>query len=154
MCLAHSAFPSHTAYSFLFDVKDRFVRKYGEQAQKAIGLSAREFGPELTDRLSYFNQPEADRVRTARTHLEATRQIMVKNLDSILSRGESIEILVEKTSLMMEEAVDMRKTGGKVKRHFWWKNFRLSLILFGVLLVIVFVAIWALCGMPSFQDCR
>lgn len=153
MCMTDAGFATHTAYAFLFDVKERFQRKYGDSGKQGIGLGASEFEAEMKDRMEFFNtDPSADRIRAARANIDKTREIMIENIDKVLARGEKIEILVNKTALMSETAVTMRKTATKVKRHMWWKNAKLSLLLVGVILVIILIILLVVCH-PDFSKC-
>jgi len=151
--MTDAGFATHTAYAFLFDVKERFQQKYGDSSRQGIGLSASAFEAELTERMTFFNtDPSADRIRTARANIDKTREIMIENIDKVLARGEKIEILVNKTALMSETAVTMRKTATKVKRFMWWKNLKLSLLLLAVIVVIILIILLAVCN-PTFSKC-
>lgn len=154
LCMAENAFSSHTAFTFLFDIKERFLKTF-ERTREAIALSAeREFGSILQERLNYYNKnPQADRLSTARANLERAREVMIENIDKVLARGERIEILVSKTDFMTESAVTLRS---QTKRSFCWKNLRVSLVILLVVAVrssqtIIFVAI--LIGCQGFKGC-
>ena len=60
---------------------------------------------------------------------------MVENLEKILGRGHKIDFLVKKTVQMSDSAVQLRRTATTVRTHMWWKNFKMSLIICGILLV-------------------
>lgn len=99
LCMTDSNFNNRTAYSFLYDIKDRFFQKFGKDAENAIGLSAnREFSDIIKNRIHYYNtNPTADRLKTVRANIDRTKDIMIENIDKVLQRGEKIEILVNKT---------------------------------------------------------
>lgn len=48
----------------------------------------------------------------------------MQNIDSILSRGERIELLVDKTDAMAGQARAFRRGARGVRRQMWWKNTR------------------------------
>jgi hypothetical protein len=50
---------------------------------------------------------------------------MVQNIDSILARGERIEVLVDKTDSMAHQAHAFRRGARGVRRQMWWKNTRI-----------------------------
>lgn len=137
LCMTDAGLQNRTAYAFLFDVKDRFFDRYGPEAKEAIGLSAnREFGEVLRTRMQYYNNdPTADKLRTVKSNLEKTKDIMIENIDKVLARGEKIELLVKKTEHMSDSAVSLRKQAVKVKRHMWWKNVKLGVIAAVILIV-------------------
>ncbi len=46
---------------------------------------------------------------------------MTKNIDAVLSRGERIELLVDKTDGLSTQARQFRKRATVVRRRMWWK---------------------------------
>ena len=104
--------------------------------------------------MEYYNHdPSADKIKTLKVNIDKTRDIMVENIDKVLARGEKIEILVNKTNYMSDSAVTLRKTAVKVKRYMWWKNFKITLIVVGIAIVILFFIIVLACGGFSFPNC-
>ncbi|CAG9326729.1 unnamed protein product [Blepharisma stoltei] len=156
LCMADAGFSNRTAYLFLFDVKDRFYEKFGDKARNAIGFSAnKEFSEIMKQRINYFNSdPSADKLKTARGNIEKTKDIMIENIDKVLARGEKIELLVSKTAYMSESAVTMRKQAVKVKRHMWWKNAKLTVLVSVIVIIILFFVIVLACGGFSFPRCK
>ncbi len=47
---------------------------------------------------------------------------MVQNVEQILSRGERIELLVDKTDVMAGQATAFRRGARTARRQMWWKN--------------------------------
>lgn len=60
---------------------------------------------------------------------------MVQNVEQILSRGERIELLVDKTDTMASQATAFRRGARTVRRQMWWKNKRVLGL--GVLVALV-----------------
>ena len=54
------------------------------------------------ERLYYYNSPDNDKLALIKGNIDATKNIMLENLDKLLERGEKIELLVEKTNLMLK----------------------------------------------------
>ena len=137
LCMTDTGFSNRTAYAFLFEIKDRFTRKFGEEARNSIGLGAnKEFSDEMKTRIVYYNtDPGADKLKAARKNIDDTKDIMIENIEKILERGVKIEVLTKKTIQMSDSAVSMKKTATAVRTHMWWKNFKMSLIVCGILVV-------------------
>ena len=53
------------------------------------------------------------------------KDIMVQNVEQILSRGERIELLVDKTDVMAGQATAFRRGARNVRREMWWRNRRM-----------------------------
>ncbi len=119
----------------------------------------------------YSYDPESDKITRVKGEVNKAKSVMMENIDKVRSdwtalhnsrfvqviqRGESIEVLVDKT-----ERLDMSSQTFKVKskaleRKMCCKNAKLTAILIGVgvvlFLIILFVILWktgALSGAPA-----
>lgn len=63
-----------------------------------------------------------DELARAQHELNQVKDIMVQNVEQILSRGERIELLVDKTDAMAGQATAFRRGARSVRRQMWWKN--------------------------------
>jgi vesicle-associated membrane protein 7 len=50
---------------------------------------------------------------------------MVQNIDSILQRGERLDLLVDKTDTLAGQAYAFRRGARSVRRQQWWRNVRI-----------------------------
>ncbi|CEQ43130.1 SPOSA6832_05021, partial [Sporobolomyces salmonicolor] len=75
----------------------------------------------------YEENPPQDAIKAAQAELAATKDVMVKSIDAVLSRGERIEILVDRTDEMSHQARAFRKRSTVLRRKMWWKNVKLLL---------------------------
>lgn len=53
---------------------------------------------------------------------------MVQNIDSILQRGERLDLLVDKTDTLAGQAYAFRRGARSVRRQQWWKNTRITIL--------------------------
>ena len=83
----------------------------------------------------YSTSPPADPLKQAQTDLNNVKDIMVQNIDSILQRGERLDLLVDKTDTLAGQAYAFRRGARAVRRQQWWKNVRV-LALSGVVGVV------------------
>ena len=60
---------------------------------------------------------------------------MVQNIDSILQRGERLDLLVDKTDTLAGQSYAFRRGARSVRRQQWWRNVRI-LVLTGVVGVV------------------
>ena len=75
--------------------------------------------------LTYNTNPPTDELTNAQNQLAQVKDIMVQNVEQILSRGERIELLVDKTDNMASQATAFRRGARTVRRQMWWKNTRI-----------------------------
>lgn len=101
----------------------------------AYGLQGT-FGPTIAQLMNSYNtSPPTDELARAQSELAQVKDIMVQNVEQILSRGERIELLVDKTDNMASQATAFRRGARTVRRGMWWKNTRILVLSIFVALV-------------------
>lgn len=91
----------------------------------AYGLQG-SFGSTISALMYTYNtSPPVDELTRAQTELNQVKDIMVQNVEQILSRGERIELLVDKTDVMAGQATAFRRGARNVRREMWWRNSRI-----------------------------
>jgi vesicle-associated membrane protein 7 len=94
------------------------------------------FSPVISQLVYTYNtSPPTDDLSRAQSELAQVKDIMVQNVEQILSRGERIELLVDKTDSMASQATAFRRGARTVRRQMWWKNKRVLGL--GVLVALV-----------------
>ncbi|XP_018644256.1 synaptobrevin, putative [Schistosoma mansoni] len=81
-----------------------------------------------------------------RSNVNTVTAVMQENTRLALQRGDRLNNLVSKTDELAASANQFQTTATKVARKTWWENFRMKLIIVGVvggiLLVIVIIILW------------
>ena len=94
------------------------------------------FGPTIATLVHTYNTaPPVDELTRAQTELNHVKDIMVQNVEQILSRGERIELLVDKTDVMAGQATAFRRGALSVRRQMWWKSTKVMVVCVIVALV-------------------
>jgi len=105
------------------------------------------FGPVIAQLMHTYNTaPPTDELARAQSELAQVKDIMVQNVEQILSRGERIELLVDKTDTMASQATAFRRGARTVRRSMWWKNTRVLGLSVVVALVLLWIIIAQFCG--------
>lgn len=76
----------------------------------------------------YNDNPPPDALRTAQQNLAQVKDIMVQNVEQILSRGERIELLVDKTDTMAGQSWAFRRGARQVRRQQFWRNQKILIL--------------------------
>ncbi|RSH79835.1 uncharacterized protein EHS24_009495 [Apiotrichum porosum] len=142
-------------FSFLAEVERRFTATYPADTIVAAGdHDLDEFDAELSRLMhQYQTAPPADPLKQAQTDLNNVKDIMVQNIDSILQRGERLDLLVDKTDTLAGQAYAFRRGARAVRRQQWWKNTRITILTGFVCFLIVYLLIAQFCGI-SLSHCR
>jgi len=157
LCMTEQQTPSVQAFRFLAAVEHDFTRLFSAarwQTARAYAFDA-DFKHELARLMALNAQPLQDeKVLAINEQLGEIKNIMAKNIELVLARGEKIEILVTKTSVLEEHAIKFSKTATKVKRRMWWANAKWGVVLVIVLLALVYIILALSCGGPDIPKCR
>lgn len=123
---------SRVPFSFLLTVQRQFTAEHPTPPDSDHALQ-QSFGPVLSKLMSDFNTQQssgsgasssqnADAIQQAQNELSQVKDIMVHNVEQILSRGERIELLVDKTDTMAGQSLAFRRGAKNARRKMFWKN--------------------------------
>ncbi|RXK36411.1 vesicle-associated membrane protein 7 [Tremella mesenterica] len=142
-------------FAFLADLERRFTAQHSsDEIVSAAAHSMGDFEPELGRLMDqYTTSPPADPLRQAQTDLNNVKDIMVQNIDSVLQRGERLDLLVDKTDTLAGQAYAFRRGARNVRRQQWWRNIRIMALsgVVGILVLYLFIA--QFCG-AGLSHCR
>lgn len=124
MCMADDSFGRRIPFIFLQDLKEKFLTTYGKnRALEAPPYGLNEFSRVIEKQMEYFStNPNADRLKQVHGEIEQVKDVMVHNIERVLERGERIELLVDKTDNLNQQAFAFKKRSTQLKRAMWWKN--------------------------------
>eukprot|EP00565_Helicotheca_tamesis_P000523 CAMPEP_0185726552 /NCGR_PEP_ID=MMETSP1171-20130828/2502_1 /TAXON_ID=374046 /ORGANISM="Helicotheca tamensis, Strain CCMP826" /LENGTH=187 /DNA_ID=CAMNT_0028394935 /DNA_START=184 /DNA_END=744 /DNA_ORIENTATION=- len=125
LCMSDETNKHRIPYAFLHDMKDRFIAHYGlDLPQKAIAFTMNEeFAPVIRQRMDFYNSDEADmsidNIGSVKAQIEDVKDVMVENIEKVLERGEKIELLVDKTDRLNQQAYRFESSSKKLSRALW-----------------------------------
>ncbi|OMJ76270.1 hypothetical protein SteCoe_24406 [Stentor coeruleus] len=147
LCMCDANYSNRKAFSFIFSVRDKIFETYGLDIQNAIAFSLKKnFIEEIKQLMIQFNSEEDDKIKIVSKNVDEVKNIMVQNLEKIIERGEKIELLVSKADELETNARMFKKKAVEVKRVFCWKNWKITMIVVLILIVIVGLVIFLAVG--------
>ncbi|EGN94502.1 hypothetical protein SERLA73DRAFT_188436 [Serpula lacrymans var. lacrymans S7.3] len=143
-------------FAFLTDLQRKFTDLPSSSSAALSSTPAHgyqgTFSPTIASLMHTYNTaPPADELARAQTELNQVKDIMVKNVEQILSRGERIELLVDKTDTMATQATAFRRGARTVRRDMWWKNSRTIALSVLVALIVLWIIMAQFCGVTLSQ---
>jgi len=157
LCMSDEKNKHRGPYAFLQDIRERFLAQYGvEAALKAIAFSFNEeFSKVIRERMEYYNGGGSiDNIDNLRNQIDEVKDGMIQNIETVLERGEKIELLVDKTDRLNQQAFRFESTSRNLRRHLYWR--RVRYIAFGftaVALIGYFISVFA-CGGFDYHKCK
>ena len=135
--MADEDFTRRVPFMFLDNVQQLFTERYGDRARTAIAFAMNEeFSRVLQTQLEYYNSdPAADNIGRVRSQINDVKDVMVQNIEKVLERGEKIELLVDKTDKLNQQAFKFEKQSKRLKSAMWWKNVKMTIFLVAAALV-------------------
>ena len=155
LCMTDESARSRLPFAFLNDVSDTFRARYGDEAaSSAIAFEMNEaFSVVLRQKCEfYLRNREADIISSVKSKIDETREVMVDNIDRILERGEKIELLVDKTENMQQQAFKFERSAKQLKRAMCCKRCKIYCFLAFLAAVVAFFASVMACGI-TFERC-
>jgi vesicle-associated membrane protein 7 len=94
-----------------------------------------------------------DAIKNVQGEIDNVRGIMSQNIESLLERGERIDLLVDKTDRLGGSASEFRIRSRGLRRQMWWKNVKLMVLLTAVIIFLIYLFVGFGCGLPGWQKC-
>ncbi|KAG9393788.1 Synaptobrevin [Carpediemonas membranifera] len=155
MCLTDQSAVRRIPFAFLSDIQKRFSNEYGNRVHTAGQYAFnQDFSGTLAAQMEYFsNNVNADQINRMQLQVDEVKSVMVENINKLLARQEKLDILVEQASALKSDAASFKAGTNDLRIHFWRKNMKLTLMLIAVVLVVILIVAWLLCGFPLFGSC-
>ena len=87
-----------------------------------------------------------DKIQRVQDDLAEATDLMRANIEAVVDRGEHLELLVDKSDSISNNARQFQKQSVGLRKALFWKNVKLALMLLGVLTAIATVVAQFFCG--------
>ena len=127
---------------------------YGDRGRTAIAFQMNEdFGRVLQKQMEYYNSnTNADNIGRVQQQLNDVKGVMVENIEKVLERGEKIELLVDKTERLQNQAMKFERQSKRLKDEMRWRNIRCKLIIGACVIVGLWLILSLICDF-DFKKC-
>jgi vesicle-associated membrane protein 7 len=159
LVVADSSLGRRIPFGFLFEIKKRFLAQYPPESTDFATLpnyGAGSFNTELKKLMVDYGTTKAgqqDAISNVQGEIDNVRGIMSQNIESLLERGERIDLLVDKTDRLGGSAHDFRVRSRTLRRQMWFKNIKLMALLVLVIIFLVYLFVGFGCGLPGWSKC-
>ncbi|CAO1616319.1 unnamed protein product [Sympodiomycopsis kandeliae] len=144
LCVADGEGGRRLPFAFLSEVQKQFLAQASDASlsdPEDADFSA--FQGSLTSlRRKFSDSPDSDPVKAAQAELGAVKDIMTQNVEQILSRGERIELLMDRTGEAANQSMAFRRRAKGLRRSMWWKNTKVT-ALAGFCVVVFILFLWS-----------
>lgn len=87
------------------------------------------------------NENQNKRIQETQSQVNDVVNIMRDNVDKVLERDQKLSELGQRADDLQQTANQFEQHGKRLRRNYWWKNLKMSILLgvVGVLLIIIFI---------------
>lgn len=141
------------------EIRKRFLEQFpsdGTDFAEMDSYGAGSFNSELKKLMVDYGTTKAgqeDAISNVQGEIDNVKGIMSKNIESLLERGERIDLLVDKTDRLGGSAHDFRVRSRTLRRQMWFKNVKLLVLLIVVVLFLIYLFVGFGCGLPGWSKC-
>ncbi|KAF5838848.1 R-SNARE protein, VAMP72-family [Dunaliella salina] len=155
LVVADEAYGRQVPFAFLDRVKQEFEEEYAEKGRVSTAHSLdRTFGPRLKSHMEYCmaHPDEISKITQVQRKVNEVKDVMVENIEKVLERGERIELLVDKTDVLRNQAEVFQKKGRSLRNKMWWNYCKWKLLVIGCLIILAIVIFLIACFSGG-RDC-
>jgi len=159
LVVADASLGRRIPFGFLVEIKKRFLAQYPPESTDFTSLpnyGAGSFNTELKKLMIDYGTTKAgkeDAISNVQGEIDNVRGIMSQNIESLLERGERIDLLVDKTDRLGGNAHEFRIRSRGLRRKMWWKNVKLMALLIVVIIFLIYLFVGFGCGLPGWSKC-
>ncbi|KAL9653088.1 hypothetical protein ABK040_006307 [Willaertia magna] len=146
LCIADPQVPLRICFALLERMKNDFNPVLADDFSAITGA--------INHQVQYCCNPSNDKIIVIQNQIQDAKNVMIQNIDKILNNMELMEILVEKTAELREDANTFLYKSKKVKNSMLKRNIIIISVIVIIVLMLLFAIIWFGCGFPSFYRCR
>jgi len=155
LCITDDEFERSRAFLFLSDIKGRFQTSYRGHAHSALPYAMNtEFSKVLAAQMKHYSEArDVDTIARVQSEVDDLKNVMVQNIDTLATRGERLELLVNKTENLSASAVTFRKSSRNLARSLFWKNLKITVVAAVIAIVIIYFVVSVTCGGFTWSEC-
>jgi len=156
LCITDDDFERARAFMYLSDIKIRFEKTYGAtRIRDALPYAMNsEFAPLMAAQMKRFSESrDLDAISKVEGQIDELKDIMVKNIDNITSRGERLELLVNKAENLNATSISFQKASTNIRRTMYWRNVKCYVISALVAILVIYILVSLSCGGLTWSGC-
>lgn len=137
------------------DVQQRIAFAFLDSVEKSVTAPAfeiRNCRKVLEIQLGIANDPASDSINLTAKKLDDLKDIMIRNVDAALKRGDTLAATSRKAEAMKDQAGEMNKKAAEVNRMFWWRNMKFVAICLAAFVALALIIVLIVCNV-NFSRC-
>lgn len=154
LCMTDPEIKTSVIFAMLEEMKKEFLMKYGDQGRTSIAYAMSDFSKVLKVLVQKYENDttSGDQFDQVEGKMKSVKNVMVENINKVLERGEKLDLLVDKSNNLQQEAFKFESTATKLKRVMWYKNLKLMIGIIILVIILMWLISSMVCGF-TLQGC-
>ena len=141
--LANSQYPERYVFELISKIVEENIPTMVNDETRELNPSGRQALKELVNK--YQDIKNINKIAEIQEDVNAIKIDMKKNINKMVESVEDVNDLQNKSEQLKLESQDYKKNAVELRKITWWQNFKLWIVLIGVILIIVLIIILVTC---------
>ena len=137
--LAQNDYPERYIFELIQKINEENIPTMVNDETRELNPSGRQALKQLID--VYQDPKNINRLSDIQSDVDSIKVDMKQNINKMVESVEDVNDLQNKSEALKMETSDYQKNAVEIKRITWWQNFKLWLILGGVVLLLILLII-------------
>ena len=137
--LANSHYPERFVFELIEKVIEEKIPTMLNDETQELNPNGRQQLKQLID--NYQNKTQTDTISSIQSDVDSLKVDMKNNINKMVESVDDVNNLKDKSDQLKLETVDYQKNSVEVRRITWWQNFKMWIILGGVILILIIIII-------------
>ena len=140
LVLVNNEYPERHVFELIQKVNDEKIPTMINDDTKELNPSGRQ---ELKKLISEFQDPRnISKIADLQSDVNSVKADMRNNINKMVENVDDVNQLQEKSEALRFESIEYKQNSYDIRRFTFWQNFKLWIILGGVILLLVIILIW------------
>jgi hypothetical protein len=140
LLLANNQYPERYVFELIQKINDEGIPTMVNDETRELNPSGRQALKQLID--TYQDPKNISKLADIQNDVNSIKVDMKKNINKMVESVEDVNELQSKSQSLKLETDDYKKCSVEVKRLTWWQNFKMWILLGGVVLLLILIIIW------------
>ena len=140
LVLVNNEYPERYVFELIQKVNDEKIPTMINDDTKELNPSGRQ---ELKKLISEFQDPRnISKIADLQSDVNSVKADMRNNINKMVENVDDVNQLQEKSEALRFDSIEYKQNSYDIRRFTFWQNFKLWIILGGVILLLVIILIW------------
>ena len=137
--LANNQYPERHVFELIQKINDEKIPNSVNDETRELNPSGRQALKQLIDH--YQDPKNINKIAEIQKDVDSLKVDMKKNINKMVESVDNVNELQDKSEALKLETDDYKKNAIEVRKITWWQNFKLWIILAGLVLLLILIII-------------